>query len=144
MRPAAADWRPHRVLIGYDGTEGGRDAVALAAALAEPDAELLLVDVIPPVGIFTLRPRRLEDEEPPQSQGFFLEALRDLSGREVETRTYLIVVGSRGYGTVGRVLVGSVATGLLHKARCPVLTVPRPRPSAEENESPIASAAAIG
>ena len=89
MTGDANAWRPRRVLIGYDGTDGGRDAIALARALAEPDAEFLLVDVIPPVGIVAIRPRRLEDEEPPQSQGFFLEALRDLSGREVETRTYV-------------------------------------------------------
>ncbi|MBN9622102.1 MAG: universal stress protein [Actinobacteria bacterium] len=46
-------WQTRRVLVGYDGSEGGRDAVALAMTLAEPDAEFLLVDVIPPVGIFS-------------------------------------------------------------------------------------------
>ncbi len=36
------------------------------------------------------------------------------------------VAGSRGYGPVARVLLGSVSTQLIHKAPCPVLVVPRP------------------
>jgi nucleotide-binding universal stress UspA family protein len=37
----------------------------------------------------------------------------------------LLVCGSRGRGPVGRVMLGSVAAGVLRKARCPVLIVPR-------------------
>jgi nucleotide-binding universal stress UspA family protein len=140
----AKTWRARKVLIGYDGTEGGRDAVALAAVLAERDAQLLLVDVIPPVGVFTPHPRRLEDEEPPQSRGFFLEALRDLPDRKVETRTYvanstarvlteiaaeedldLIAIGPCHDGVVGRILLGSVGAGLMHGASAPVAAAPR-------------------
>lgn len=138
------DWRVRRVLVGYDGTDGGRDAIALAQSLAESDAEFLLVDVIPPVGIFTTRPRRLEDEEPPQSQGFFLEALRDLHGRRVETRTYvansaagtlsriaedegfdLVAIGPCHPGAAGRILLGSVGHGLMHGTAVPVAAAPR-------------------
>jgi nucleotide-binding universal stress UspA family protein len=137
-------WRPRRVLIGYDGTTGGLDAIALATTMAEPDAEFLLVDVLPAVGLFAIRTRRLEDEEPPQSQGFFLEALRDLSGSQVETRTYvansaahvltalaedegfdLIAIGPCHPGVVGRILLGSVGAGLMHGAAAPVAAAPR-------------------
>lgn len=38
----------------------------------------------------------------------------------------LIVVGSRGYGTVERVLLGSTSTALIGDAPCPVIVVPRP------------------
>jgi nucleotide-binding universal stress UspA family protein len=38
----------------------------------------------------------------------------------------LLVAGSRGYGPVMRVLLGSVSTQLVHTAPCPVLVVPRP------------------
>ena len=37
----------------------------------------------------------------------------------------LLVCGSRGRGPLGRVMLGSVAAGVLRKARCPVLVVPR-------------------
>lgn len=144
MNGDAKVWRPRRVLVGYDGSDGGRDAIALGALLAEPDAEFLLVDVIPPVGLFTAHPRRLEDEEPPQSRGFFLEALRDLPGRRVETRTYvansaarvlteiadeegfdLIAIGPCYPGIVGRILLGSVGAGLMHGASAPVAAATR-------------------
>ena len=137
-------WLPRRVLVGFDGSEGGRDAVALAAALAEADAEFLLVDVIPPVGIVAMHPRRLEDEEPPQSEGFFVEGLEELTGRRVETRTYvansaahvlteiaadegfdLIAIGPCYPGVIGRILLGSVGNGLMHGAAAPVVAAPR-------------------
>jgi nucleotide-binding universal stress UspA family protein len=37
----------------------------------------------------------------------------------------LLVCGSRGRGPLGRVMLGSVSAGLLRKARCPVLIIPR-------------------
>lgn len=136
-------WRPRRILVGYDGTEGGRDAIAVGKLLGEPDAEFLLVDVIPPVGL-GLGVRRLEDEEPPQSRGFFLEALRELADRPVETRTYvansaahvltriaeeedceLIAIGPCQPGIVGRILLGSVGNGLMHGAAAPVVSATR-------------------
>lgn len=37
----------------------------------------------------------------------------------------LLVVGSRGYGPLRRVLLGSTSAGLVRSARCPVLVYPR-------------------
>lgn len=45
----------------------------------------------------------------------------------------LLIAGSRDYGPLKRVLVGSVSSKLIHTAPCPVLIVPRPskkRPAA--------------
>ena len=39
----------------------------------------------------------------------------------------LIVVGSHGRGTMGRLLLGSVAQKVLHQAGCPVMVVPHRR-----------------
>lgn len=39
----------------------------------------------------------------------------------------LIVVGSHGRGTMGRLLLGSVAQKVLHEAGCPVMVVPHRR-----------------
>jgi nucleotide-binding universal stress UspA family protein len=40
----------------------------------------------------------------------------------------LIVVGTRGFGVIKGMLVGSVAHRLPYVAKCPVLTVPFPHP----------------
>jgi nucleotide-binding universal stress UspA family protein len=37
----------------------------------------------------------------------------------------LLVCGSRGHGPAGSVMLGCVSTGVLRKARCPVLLIPR-------------------
>lgn len=43
---------------------------------------------------------------------------------EVDAR--LIAIGTRGYGTVASLLVGSVSDAVIRKARCPVLVVREP------------------
>jgi nucleotide-binding universal stress UspA family protein len=50
------------------------------------------------------------------------EAIAEACRRGVD----LLVVGSRGYGTVERVLLGSTSRALIRLAPCPVLVVPRP------------------
>ena len=45
-------------------------------------------------------------------------ALVDLS-----TKADMVVVGSRGHGALERVLLGSVSTGLVHHAHCPVAVI---------------------
>ena len=37
----------------------------------------------------------------------------------------LLIVGSRGYGPVGRLIHGSTSRRLTHMARCPLLVLPR-------------------
>lgn len=59
-----------------------------------------------------------------------------------EARTLdLLVLGSRGYGPVRRVLLGSVSGPLVRQATCPVLVVPRPAPrESDEQRAGAASA----
>ena len=54
------------------------------------------------------------------ADGYADDELAQLS-REVD----LLVCGSRGHGPAGSVMLGYVSTGVLRKARCPVLVVPR-------------------
>jgi nucleotide-binding universal stress UspA family protein len=54
-------------------------------------------------------------------------ALFDLS-----TQAQMIVVGSRGQGRVARVLLGSVSTGLIHHANCPVAVIHDETPAASQ------------
>ena len=42
----------------------------------------------------------------------------------------LLVVGSRGYGPLRRLILGSTSQHLAHSGRCPLLVLPRPTPEA--------------
>jgi len=57
------------------------------------------------------------------ADGFAVEEICDAAG---DHDAQLIVVGSHGWGPTRRFLSGSVSTGLVHSAPCPVLVV-RPR-----------------
>jgi nucleotide-binding universal stress UspA family protein len=65
-------------------------------------------------------------------EGEPVEAIR----KAVEYGVDLLVVGSRGWGPVRRVLLGSASTRLLRVAPCPVLVTPR---GLEEEEAPGAA-----
>ena len=49
----------------------------------------------------------------------------------------IIVVGSRGMGAVGRAILGSVSSGLVHYARCPVAIVHANEAQAPDRTSPV-------
>ena len=54
----------------------------------------------------------------------------------------VIVLGSRAYGPLGRVLLGSVSTALVRSAPCPVIVHPRPARSAAPTPEPAKAASA--
>lgn len=128
---------PRRVVVGCDGSEGARDAIALARLLAPDDARFLLVDVAPR-GVLG---RRLGDHRPADfstarhalTAGAAVEtrAVRADSPAEVlsdvaaDERRDLIVVGSPHRGLIGRVLLGSVVKALLHRSPVPLAVAPR-------------------
>jgi nucleotide-binding universal stress UspA family protein len=60
------------------------------------------------------------------ADGFAVEEICEVARKR---DAQLIVVGSHGWGAARRFLSGSVSTGLVHSAPCPVLVVrPRARP----------------
>lgn len=67
------------------------------------------------------------------ADGFAVEEICRLAA---EWNARLIVVGSHGWGAARRLLSGSVSTGLVHSAPCPVLVV---RPGAEASEHAAAA-----
>jgi nucleotide-binding universal stress UspA family protein len=50
----------------------------------------------------------------------------------------LIVIGSHGWGPIRRFVFGSVSTGVLHHATCPVLIVPAVSPEVDVTEADTA------
>ncbi len=110
-----------RVLVGFDGSDGSRDAIALARLLCRLDRDEVL-SVEADAGDSPAR------------------AIADMA---LEKGVDLIVVGSRGYGPLGRVFAGSVTSSLICRSPCPVIVLPRTRVARERRgEAPPTSARA--
>jgi nucleotide-binding universal stress UspA family protein len=92
----AAEW-PVSVWDALDtGLARVRDAARRRLARRFPDAEALVVDQ-PPVPAILAEARRVDAK--------------------------VVVVGSRGHGALGRLVMGSVSRGIVRSAPCPVLVV---------------------
>ncbi len=143
------------MLVAVDFSEVTGDLMRAVAMLARAlGAEVRLVHVAPPepdfvgyeVGPDTVRQRIAEEYRAARQQLHALEeSLRGetprvsalmVQGDPVEkilasAREFaadLIALGSHGHGALYELLVGSVASGVLKSARCPVLVVPSRRP----------------
>jgi len=93
----------------------GAAAAAQAEAEAGPDFQTRLHDAV----------AALEPELralPVIEKGDPMEKLREAAAMGVD----LLVLGSRGFGPVMRLLIGSVSSRVIRGAPCPVLVVPRP------------------
>jgi len=63
------------------------------------------------------------------AEGLAVQEICRIAG---ERDAQLIVVGSRGWGAAKRLISGSVSTGLVHHAPCPVLVVRGHHPALEQ------------
>lgn len=123
-------WALRKITVGYDESEDASHAVDSARRLAAASgAELTLMGVIDPRGHEqrrrekadqALRQVAAEGEETELRAGSTVEQLL-LAARETD----LLVLGSRGYGPVRRVLVGSTVHHVVREAACPVVIAPR-------------------
>ena len=130
-----------KILVGYDGSDGARRALELAATLARHDDQVSVVAVaegIPLLGHASTLP---SPEQEDARQGQLLEAERVLGAHGVasslvrrsgdpataileladEQDVDLVVLGTRGVSTVERWLIGSVSSKVLQHAACSVL-----------------------
>lgn len=133
-----------KLLVGYDGSDGGRDALELTRVIAEATGAGVLVVSVLPYGPLPLPYQTLKEEEHERTQPLLEEAKERLRSLEVETRAFgggspagvindlaereeidTIVIGSAHRGAIGRTLIGSVANGLLHGAPCEVVVAPK-------------------
>lgn len=130
------------LVVGYDGSDGSRRALARVRELAIDYRALVIVAVVPDIrsagmGVDLAGPhldteRLLEEarEQLDGSEGAAIETraavgdpanvLTDIA-REVDAQ--LVVVGRRGGDFVRRTLLGSVAQRVVQEAPCDVLVV---------------------
>ncbi|AKK27326.1 universal stress protein [Mycobacterium sp. EPa45] len=144
----------HRgIVVGVDGSTAARTAVRWAAREAATRNETLtVVTVVNPTmgttirGIPVMSDSYLQWQEE-EARKALIEALKTVEestqhAESVEVTTEMltgpaaptlvamsenadmVVVGSRGHGTITRVLLGSVSTTLIHHAHCPVAVIP--------------------
>lgn len=146
-------WEPRSIVVAYDASEEARDALALAQELARgAGGRLKVVGVtVPPLAAwagYAYHPDWRDREEHSREE---LEAeLREAAGEDadVELRAGdaadelielsghadLLVMGSRSYGPVRRVLLGATSDEVTREAQCPVVVVPRSARHAGEGE----------
>lgn len=117
-----------RIVVGYDGTEGARDALALARRLADPEGgELILgyADVHRTLPFPHHQKRTLEPEEAlscvTRTAPSPARALTELTE---ELEADLLVLGSVHTTAPGRIFPGRTARRLLQGAPCAVAIAP--------------------
>ncbi len=143
-----------RLLIGVDGSDGGRDALELARVLLAQAGGSALVATVLFGGPLPVELAGLSPQESAEAEPIFEQVRAKLTGVELETRAFggaspgaimtvlaerenfdAIVVGSPHRGAIGRVLIGSVARNLLNGAPCDVLVAPKGY--ADEKHDPL-------
>ncbi|MCB5283307.1 MULTISPECIES: universal stress protein [Micrococcaceae] len=139
------------IVVGVDGSDASvealRQAQSLAAALSATVVALACWDV-PPVydgyvamGIDDFDVRADEILQEAVEKAFGADVPANLETRlvqghprhtllEASRSAELLVVGRRGHGGFGGLLIGSVSSALVAHAHCPVLVVHSPEPKA--------------
>jgi nucleotide-binding universal stress UspA family protein len=154
IAPAGYSQQPvamREIGVGYDGSPESEHAVAVARKVAaQCGAKLSAFEAVSlPTYAFLGGPAPIDDA---------LEGLVDDARKRIEAlggveahAAYghpaeqlgvysasldLLIVGSRGYGPIGRLIHGSTSQQLAHSARCPLLVLTR---AARETETPEAA-----
>jgi nucleotide-binding universal stress UspA family protein len=131
------------VIVGMDGADGGRDALALARILRSEDGELTLAYVYrgdPHIWRGSSPPYEAAEEERSRD---LLEKTRDKATVEAQLRSHgsptvgqglhelaeavgadLLIIGSSRRGLLGRVLIGDDTRAALNGAPCAVAIAP--------------------
>ena len=145
--------RLDRIGVAYNGTPESDAALAAARGIASrTDAALSALDVVllPALAYaYTTDRSRYMRKEIDAARGV-LEGIPDVAGRTVcglpgeELARFsgeldLLAVGSRGYGPLGRLVLGSTSNYLARHARSALLVLPRPE---IDSEQPLAVARA--
>ncbi len=129
-----------RVGVGYDGSPESQAALEAARAIAPAGAKLYALEVVsipsyayagmvpPAVGEEIDTSLQQADERMRALPGVEGRAVYGLTGEELAAfgdQLDLLVVGSRGYGPIKRLVLGSTSDYLQRHARCSLLVLPR-------------------
>lgn len=133
----------HTIIVGVDGRQGGRDALALAQRLRPVAGDLVAVQAYACESYASGAAEAAYEADVGREvrralaaelacAGVTADARSVLDGTPAgalhraaeEQRAALIVVGSSHRGPVGRVVAGDVASSTLHGSPCPVLVAP--------------------
>jgi nucleotide-binding universal stress UspA family protein len=127
--------------VGCDFSDASHAAVAVGREIAaRHGATLVGLHVLAqPIGAYAApmpadwgeileRDRKAAEDRLAAIEGIDGSAVYGIPGQELEAfgdRVNLLVVGSRSYGPVRRLMFGSTSNGLARHARCPLLVLPR-------------------
>ncbi len=152
------------ILTGVDGSAVSRTAVTWTAReAAMRDEPVTLVHVIPPVMVswpIAAEQAAIAKWQEDNAREVLLQARNDLTAaldqsRPLEVRTEvlysnvvhalvdaskdarMVVVGSHGRGALGRFLLGSVSSGVVHHAHCPVAIIHADDASPVDADAPV-------
>ena len=132
-----------KILVGFDGSEGSKQALTKSLSLLDEQGELILLAVIPSpsdkafVVMDMYKTIKIKAENIINEivgdivqQGFTITSIieeGDPSARIIDTSNRLnvdlIVLGSKGTSKIGRYLIGSVANKVVQYAHKPVMVV---------------------
>lgn len=132
-----------QIVVGVDGREGGRDAVALAKLLLAAGGELTLAHVVPGDAHASREASAAHDAPEAERAEALLETVREETGVEAHLRwrasssvgrglhelceligADLVAVGSSRRGLLGRVLIGDDTSAALNGAPCSIAIAP--------------------
>ena len=136
-----AEWGPKNILVGYDGSEGARLAVDLAANVASKFGAKVVVVTAFRHQSRTIQPGMKATKEIEEANEMADEMVKYLTDQGIEAEkdvlegpapdalltvadvrnAELIVVGSRGLNPVSELLLGSTSENVVRHAHVPVL-----------------------
>jgi nucleotide-binding universal stress UspA family protein len=117
------------VAVGFNGMAESQAALDEAARLATKFGGSLRVVAVDTDPSFQIEVHEAAAALPPELRALPVREKGDPIEKlleQAELGVDLLVLGSRGFGPVMRLLIGSVSSRVIRAAPCPVLIVPRP------------------